>query len=57
MKIEFKNTTQAGNNLATSMFFDGVRVAEIHCTPKEFARFTFCLGRLNEEDEIIVSKA
>lgn len=35
MKIELKNTTQAGNNLATSMFFDGVRVAEIHCTPKE----------------------
>lgn len=39
MKIAFKNSTRAGNNYRTELFFDEVRVAEIHCTPKEFTEF------------------
>lgn len=40
MIIEFKNTTVAGANLRTEMFFNGIRVAEMHCTPREFRDFT-----------------
>lgn len=39
MLIEFKNTTSAGHNLRTEMFFDDRRVAEIQCTPQEFEEF------------------
>lgn len=54
MKIEFRNTTQAGNNLRTEMFFDDIRVAEIQCTPQEFEEFHtglrggLALGRFEE---------
>ena len=40
MDIEFRNTSFSGSNLRTEMFFNGVRVAELHCTPREFRDFT-----------------
>jgi len=48
MKISFMNTTQAGNNLHTYMYFNGLRVGEIHCTPVEFTEFTQLLHAGNE---------
>ena len=35
MKVELKKVSQAGNNAVAEMFFDGIRVATIHCTPRE----------------------
>lgn len=39
MKIEFRNSTRVNQNFRTEMFFDDIRVAEIHCTPDEFKFF------------------
>jgi hypothetical protein len=60
MTIEFRNTTQVNNNLRTEMFFDGIRVAEIHCTPHEFDLFRDGLQggiALACFDEVVVSQA
>lgn len=48
MKIEFRSTTRMGNNLRTEMFFDGLRVSEIQCTPFEFTNFYQLLHTGNE---------
>jgi len=39
MRIGFRNTSTAGNNLRTEMYFDDLRVSELHCTPGEFRLF------------------
>ena len=58
MKIEFRNVTRAGNNVNCAVYFDDIIVApHLNCTPAEFDRILFLLGRLNEEDEIVVSEA
>lgn len=50
MLIDFRNTTKVGNNVSTSMFFDGMVVArQFHCTPAEFDEFVRILNAGAEE--------
>ena len=36
MRITFENTTFAGNNVRTEMFFDGDRVSELHMNKAQY---------------------
>jgi len=35
VKIETKLVSQAGNNAVLELYFDGIRVGTLHCTPRE----------------------
>jgi len=39
VKIQVKNLTIAGNNARAEMYFDGIRVCELHTSPAEYDAF------------------
>ncbi len=62
MNIEFRKVKRVGNNCVADMFFDGYKVAEIHCMPSEFTILTTLLHDGNmanggSSEQIVVSEA
>jgi hypothetical protein len=47
MKVTLKKVAQAGNNTVAEMYFNEIRVSEIHCTPREYEEFIVALSAPN----------